>query len=95
MRLIYWVSVSEPNTSAFNVEFCPYGMCSGGMVVCMSCVAGCLSLVSHTVSATTCTYCTAMLGYIRYQVKAACLTNMHAQKLKSNTVASKLVNCEL
>ena len=47
---------SEPHTSAFNVEFCPYGMCSGGMVVRMSGTAGCRSLVSHAVTATTSSY---------------------------------------
>jgi len=49
----YWVSMSLPHTSAFNVEFCPY--------ICWTArdsQHGQLSwsLVSHTVTATTCVH---------------------------------------
>jgi len=54
--VIYWVSVSEPQTNAFNVEFCLYSMyiCQ---ILCHS-QHGWLSwpLISHSVTGTMCAY---------------------------------------
>ena len=52
----YWVSVSVPHTSAFNIEFCPYTCWTvrdswNGQLTCS------WLLVSHTVTATTCVHC--------------------------------------
>jgi len=45
----YWASVSESHTGAFNVEFCLYGT----SVCCGQNGKLSLSIVSHTVTATT------------------------------------------
>lgn len=102
----YWASVSEPHTSephtsAFNVEFCPYGIAVVvWWYVCLVQLAA-----SHL-------YCTpllppsasivlphSMLGHIRYWVKAAYVfvnfvIIITGAPPHACTVASKLVKCE-
>ena len=57
--LCYWVRVSEPHTSALNVEFCLYGTYVHRSVRHDRPSRLNWSLLSLTVTATTCAYCPA------------------------------------